>query len=134
MPRKPNKKVTLALVYAKLVQHDRRFAEMTDQITGQFAEVARQIFRLEDSLRAEIAVVVERVRQVERILDKQTADIDALRQEYFALLQATRRIEETLNVMKERNEQIDRELLEIFTRLERVEARLSAIELQTSTR
>ena len=128
MPRKPSKKVTLALVYAKLVQHDRRF----DQIADQFAEVARQIFRLEDSLRAEIAAVVERVRQVERILDKQTADIDALRQEYFALLQAVRRIEETLNAMKERNEQIDRDLLEIFTRLERVEVRLTAIESQTS--
>src|SRR6187399_1396098 len=64
MPRKSKKQVTLALVYAKLVQHDRRFSQvkdqfsqMSDQINGQFAEVAKQIFRLEDSLRAEIASV-----------------------------------------------------------------------------
>jgi chromosome segregation ATPase len=102
-------------------------------MNAQFAKVARQMFRLEDSLRAEIASVVERVRQVERVLDKQTADIDALRQEYFALLQTTRRIEETVNALKERDERADRNLQEIFERLERVEARLTAIESQGTT-
>ncbi|HEX5007910.1 MAG TPA: hypothetical protein VFV70_12400, partial [Hyphomonadaceae bacterium] len=103
-----------------------RFAKMD----GQFAEVARQIFKLEDSLRAEIASLNDRVGQIERILDKQAADIEALRQEYFALLQAVRRIEGTLKTMSERNDKADRDLQELFRRLERVESRLDAIEAQ----
>jgi chromosome segregation ATPase len=127
MPSKPKKKVTLELVYAKLLQHDRTFVTR-DQMKGHFAEIARQFFRLEDSLAAQIAAVVERVRQVERSLDKQTADIDALRQEYYMLLQTARRIEETLKGIDKRVGETERDLREVFSCLERVETRLKALE------
>jgi DNA repair exonuclease SbcCD ATPase subunit len=147
IPMPTKKKITIALVYEKLVQHDERFDQMDarldqvdtrfSQVDGrfakvdqQFAEVAKQFFRLEDSLKAEIRSVLDRLRQVEHVLEKQTADIEMLRQEYFALLQAARRIEDTLNTQKERDPKGDSDMKEIILRLERVEHRLSSIESQ----
>ena len=107
------KKVTLEQVYAKLEKHDR-----------QFEGITKLIFRVEDSLKAEIAKVIDRVRKLEDNIEKQTGDLERLQQEYFAVTQSIKRIEKTLEDQATR----DDELSSVLTRLDRIERHLGLAE------
>jgi hypothetical protein len=110
MPAK--RKITLELIYAKLLKHDRQFEGLT-----------KMIFEVEDRLKAEIATVLERVRNLETIVEKMSGDLERLQQEYFALTQAVKRIEKTLEARSIRDEQFDTVLI----RLDRIERHLGLV-------
>src|SRR5688572_27035878 len=86
------RKVTLEQVYAKLESHDRHFEKHDRQFEG----ITKLLFKVEGSLKAEISSVVERVRQLDKNVEKQTGDLEKLQQEYFALVQSVKRIEKSL--------------------------------------
>src|SRR2546429_7818982 len=81
------RKITLEQVYAKLVSHDRHFEKHDRQFDG----MTKLMFRIEDSVKAEIAKVLERVQQLEANVEKQTGDLEKLQQEYFAVVQSLKR-------------------------------------------
>jgi len=123
MPAK--KKVTLEQIYAKLEDHDRHFEKHDRQFEG----ITKLIFRVEDSLKAEIAneiaKVMDRIRNLEANVEKQTRDLEKLQQEYYAVTQAVKRIEKTLEEQSRR----DDELSSVLTRLDRIERHLGLAEV-----
>jgi len=107
----------LEQIYAKQQQHDRKFEGLT-----------KLMFRIEDSLKAEIATeiakVMARVRLLEKNVEKQTGDVEKLHQEYFALKESVNRIEKMLGTESRRREKDDSEITTILGRLERIERHL----------
>jgi chromosome segregation ATPase len=131
------KKVTLELIYAKLLSHDRQFQKITKHLTKhdrhlekhdrQFEGLIQHMMRMEESLKAEIANVLDRVRRLESNVEKMTGDLERLQQEYFALTQAVKRIEKTLEARSLRDEQFNT----VLTRLDRIEHHLGLTERKT---
>ena len=117
------KKVTLEQVYAKQLQHDR-----------QFGETAKLIFKMEDSLKEEIARIVQRLQKLEGAVEKQTGDVEKLQEEYYAVLQALKRIEKNMERKPEKKKETNKELKEVFVRLGRVETRLTLVEAERQAR
>jgi chromosome segregation ATPase len=142
MPAK--RKVTLELIYAKLLSHDRQFQKINKHLVKhdrqfekiathltkhdrhlekhgrQFEGLIQHMLRMEESLKAEIAEVLDRVRRLEATVEKMTGDLERLQQEYFALTQAVKRIEKTLEGRSIRDEQFNT----VLTRLDRIEHHL----------
>jgi hypothetical protein len=112
------RKVTLEQVYEKLEKHDRQFEGMT-----------KLLFKVEDSLKAEIAKVMDRVRKLETNVEKQTGDLEKLQQEYFALTQAVKRIEKSLGARLARKGDDKNELSDVLVRLGRIERHLGLSEV-----
>ena len=117
------KKVTLEQVYAKLVDHDRHFEKHDRQFEG----ITKLLFRVEDSLKGEIAKLSKRVEQLETILEKQTGDLEKLQQEYFALVQSVKRIEKNLESRPKRQGTDTVELSQVLARLDRIERQLGLV-------
>jgi chromosome segregation ATPase len=112
------RKVTLEQIYAKLEKHDRQFEGMT-----------KLFFKVEDSLKAEIAKVLDRVRILEANVEKLTGDFEKLQQEYFALVQSVKRIEKSLEESPYRKRRGTNELSDVLTRLKRIEHHLGLAEV-----
>jgi len=122
MPAK--KKVTLEQIYAKLETHDQHFEKHDRQFEG----ITKLIFRVEDSLKAEIAKVMDRVQKLEAIVEKQAGDLERLQQEYFALTQAVKRIEKNIEALVAEKRNHDEQISAIHSRLDRIERHLGLTE------
>jgi len=132
-----NKKVTLEQVYVKLEQvyaklesHDRHFENHDahfEKHDRQFEGITKLLFKVEDSLKAEIGKVMERVRKLEANSEKQAGDLEKLQQEYFALVQSVKRIEKNLETRPTPRSNED-ELSDVLTRLDRIERHLGLAE------
>jgi len=139
MPAK--KKVTLEQIYAKLESHDRHFEKYDSHFEKHdrhFEKHDRQLegltqlfFKLEDSVKAEVAKVLDRVRNLEANVEKQTGDLEKLQQEYFALTQSVKRIEKTLEAQSTREKSDKDEFAKVLLRLDRIERHLGFIEEAT---
>ena len=119
------RKVTLEQVYAKLESHDRHFEKHDRQLDG----LTKLLFKVEDSLKAEIAKVMDRVRTLESNVEKMTGDLEKLQQEYYALTQSVKRIEKTLEAQSARKGDDKDELAEVLVRLDRIERHLGLSEI-----
>lgn len=127
------KKVTLEQIYAKLESHDRHFEQYDrhfEKHDRQFEGITKLIFKMEDSLKAEIAneiaKVMDRIRNLETNMEKQTADLERLQQEYYAVAESLKRIEKTLEDQAPARR--SNELSSVLTRLDRIERHLGLTE------
>jgi hypothetical protein len=90
--------------------------------------IVKLIFRVEAALRLQIDKVLDRLRNLEAIVERQSGDIERLQQEYFAIVEAVRRIERSLESRIAYERESDRKLEPIRIRLDRVEKRLELVE------
>jgi chromosome segregation ATPase len=112
--------------FAKYSRHFEKHDRHLEKHDRQFDGITKLLFRIEDSIKAELAKIVNRVQKLETHVEKQTGDLERLQQEYFAVAQSLKRIEKSL---ADQSSKRDAELSSVFTRLDRIERHLGLAEV-----
>ena len=106
MPAK-KKTITLEQFYDRFVAFENRVALRFDQV--------------EETIKAEIARLEERISGIEKNLEKLTGDHERLEQEYYAITQALKRIEGQLDSLTGQHKDLRADLVVLTGRVNRIE-------------